>query len=100
MLGTILWALIGGTILGYLAKLLLPGRQDIPAWSTIGAGIVAALLGGLIADWIGVGQTGGIDWIKHIIQIGLAVLAVWLVARMFAGRGRGTSDERRTSAGY
>jgi uncharacterized membrane protein YeaQ/YmgE (transglycosylase-associated protein family) len=100
MLGTILWALIGGTILGYLAKLLLPGRQDIPAWATIGAGIVAALLGGLIADWIGVGQTGGIDWIKHVIQIVLAVLAVWFVARLFSGRGQGTTDDRRTSAGY
>jgi uncharacterized membrane protein YeaQ/YmgE (transglycosylase-associated protein family) len=99
MLGTILWALIGGTILGYLAKLILPGRQNIPAWATIGAGIVAALIGGLIADWLGVRQTGGIDWIKHIIQIALAVLAVWLVARMFSSRGQGTAD-RRTSTGY
>ncbi|HEY7224950.1 MAG TPA: GlsB/YeaQ/YmgE family stress response membrane protein [Micromonosporaceae bacterium] len=99
MLGTILWAIIGGTILGYLAKLILPGRQNIPAWATIGAGIVAALIGGLIADWLGVGNTRGIDWIKHIIQIGLAILAVWFVARLFAGRGGGTTD-RRTSAGY
>ena len=79
MLSTILWALIGGTILGYLAKLILPGRQEIPAWATIGAGIVAALLGGLIADWLGVGRTTGFDWWKHIIQIALAVVAVWLV---------------------
>ena len=99
MLGTILWALIGGTILGYLAKLILPGRQNIPAWATIGAGIVAALIGGLIADWLGVRQTSGIDWIKHIIQIALAVLAVWLVARMFTGRGQQGPD-RRASAGY
>jgi uncharacterized membrane protein YeaQ/YmgE (transglycosylase-associated protein family) len=99
MLSTILWALIGGTILGYLAKLLLPGRQNIPAWATIGAGIVAALIGGLIADWLGVGRTGGIDWIKHIIQIALALIAVWLVARMFSGRGE-DSAHRRTSAGY
>jgi uncharacterized membrane protein YeaQ/YmgE (transglycosylase-associated protein family) len=99
MLGTILWALIGGTILGYLAKLILPGRQNIPAWATIGAGIVAALLGGLIADWIGVGTTGGIDWIKHIIQIALALVAVWFVARLFSGRGHGEA-QRRTTAGY
>jgi uncharacterized membrane protein YeaQ/YmgE (transglycosylase-associated protein family) len=99
MLGTILWALIAGTILGYLAKLLLPGRQNIPAWATIGAGIVAALLGGLIADWLGVGTTTGIDWWKHIIQVVLAVIAVWLVARLFAGRRTGPND-RRTSAGY
>jgi uncharacterized membrane protein YeaQ/YmgE (transglycosylase-associated protein family) len=87
MLSTILWAVIAGVILGYLAKLILPGRQDIPAWATIGAGIVAALIGGLIADWLGVNHTAGIDWWKHIIQVALAVLAVALVARMFASRG-------------
>ena len=91
MIGTILWALIAGVILGYLGKLLLPGRQDIPAWATIGAGVVAALLGGLIADWIGVGETRGIDWIKHGIQIVLAVLAIWLVARMYSSRPGGTA---------
>jgi len=99
MLSTILWALIGGTILGFLAKAILPGRQNIPTWATIGAGIVAALVGGLIADGLGVGATSGFDWWKHIIQIGLALIAVWIVARMFAGRG-GTTDNRRTSAGY
>ena len=31
MIGTIVWALVAGAILGYLGKLLLPGRQDIPA---------------------------------------------------------------------
>jgi uncharacterized membrane protein YeaQ/YmgE (transglycosylase-associated protein family) len=96
MIGTILWALIAGVILGYLGKLLLPGRQDIPAWATIGAGVVAALLGGLVADWIGVGETSGIDWIKHGIQIVLAVLAIWLVARMYNSRRRGTTG----TAGY
>jgi uncharacterized membrane protein YeaQ/YmgE (transglycosylase-associated protein family) len=89
MIGTILWALIGGTILGFLAKLILPGKQDIPVWATIGAGVVAALLGGLIADWIGVGDTAGIDWWRHIIQLGLAVLAIWAVASMYSRR-RGT----------
>ena len=87
MIGTILWALIAGVILGYLGKLLLPGRQNIPAWATIGAGVVAALLGGLIADWIGVGETAGIDWWRHIIQVVLAVLAIWAVASMYARRG-------------
>jgi uncharacterized membrane protein YeaQ/YmgE (transglycosylase-associated protein family) len=86
MIGTILWALIAGTILGYLGKLFLPGRQSIPAWATIGAGILAALVGGLIAEWLGVGETRGIDWTKHLIQVVLAVLAVFLVAKMFAGR--------------
>lgn len=91
MLATILGAIILGVILGYLAKLILPGRQDIPAWATIGTGIVAALLGGFIADWLGVGETPGIDWTRHLIQLALALVAVALVARAYAGRGRTTA---------
>ncbi|HEX6497688.1 MAG TPA: GlsB/YeaQ/YmgE family stress response membrane protein [Micromonosporaceae bacterium] len=95
MIATVLWALIAGVILGYLGKLLLPGRQRIPAWATILAGVVAALVGGLIADWLGVGQTRGIDWWRHIIQVGLAVLAIWAVARVYEQRG--TTAVRRRS---
>ena len=100
MIGTILWALVAGVVLGYLGKLLLPGRQNIPAWATIGAGVVAALLGGLIADWLGVGETRGIDWIKHGIQVVLAVIAIWLVARMFGRRGTGTHGTSAPRTGY
>jgi uncharacterized membrane protein YeaQ/YmgE (transglycosylase-associated protein family) len=92
MIGTILWAIIGGAIIGALARLILPGRQNISVWLTIAVGIVAALLGGLIADWLGVGDTDGIDWIRHIIQIALAVLFVWLTARFVGG-----SATRRTA---
>jgi uncharacterized membrane protein YeaQ/YmgE (transglycosylase-associated protein family) len=95
MIGTILWAIIAGTVLGFLGKLLLPGRQNIPWWATIGAGIAAALIGGLIADWLGVGDTAGIDWIRHGIQIVLAVLAIWLVARLMGGSR--TTGTTRTS---
>jgi len=97
MIGTILWAIVGGAILGYLAKLLLPGRQDIPVWATIGAGIAAALIGGGIATWIGVGETAGIDWWRHAIQIALAVVAIAAVARFYAARGRGTTQTKTTN---
>ena len=88
MIGTILWAIIGGAIIGILARLILPGRQNISVWLTIAVGIVAALVGGLIADWLGVGETKGIDWIRHFIQIALAVLFVWLAARFTGGSAR------------
>jgi uncharacterized membrane protein YeaQ/YmgE (transglycosylase-associated protein family) len=89
MIGTILWAIIGGAIVGMLARLILPGRQNISVWVTIGVGIAAALLGGVLADWLGVGDTKGIDWIRHAIQIALAVLFVWLAARFMGSSARG-----------
>ena len=91
MIGTILWAPVVGVVLGYLGKLLLPGRQDIPWWATIGAGIVAALLAGVLADWMGVGETAGIDWVKHGLQVLFAVFAVWAVTALYSRRGRGAS---------
>jgi uncharacterized membrane protein YeaQ/YmgE (transglycosylase-associated protein family) len=86
VIGTILWAIIAGTIIGILGRLLLPGRQNISMLMTILVGIAAALLGGVLADWLGVGDTAGIDWIRHIIQVALAILGVWLVARFSSRR--------------
>jgi uncharacterized membrane protein YeaQ/YmgE (transglycosylase-associated protein family) len=94
MLWTIIVAVVGGAIIGALARLIVPGKQNFSIWLTIAIGIAAALLGGVIATWLGVGETRGIDWWKHIIQIALAVLFVWLTARLMANRSTGTGPGR------
>ena len=49
MLSAILWALVAGTVLGLLAKLVAPGdRDNIPLWLTILCGIG----GGLLGTWL------------------------------------------------
>lgn len=85
LIGTIIGALLAGIIIGPLARLLVPGRQNISVIMTILIGAVGALIGGLIAQWLGVGQTSGIDWIKHAIQVVVAVVCVMLYVSM-AGR--------------
>jgi uncharacterized membrane protein YeaQ/YmgE (transglycosylase-associated protein family) len=89
VLGLIISAIVVGLIIGALGRLVLPGRQDISIWLTIAIGIVAALIGSLIASALGVGETRGIDWIKLIIQVALAAGGVALVAgRSAPGRRR------------
>ncbi len=89
MVGTILWALIGGTIIGFLGKTLAPGKRDIALWLTILIGIGGVFLG----NWLYVevfgfdSQTGGIDWWRHIWQIGVAAVLVVVVTGT-AGRKR------------
>jgi uncharacterized membrane protein YeaQ/YmgE (transglycosylase-associated protein family) len=75
----IITALIVGLIIGALGRLVVPGKQNISIWWTLGIGIVAALLGTLLASAIGVADTRGIDWIELILQIGLAAVGVALV---------------------
>jgi uncharacterized membrane protein YeaQ/YmgE (transglycosylase-associated protein family) len=76
VLGTIIGGLVAGIIIGPLARLVLPGKQSISIGMTIVIGAVGAIVGGFIADALGVGDTGGIDWIKLLIQVGVAALAV------------------------
>lgn len=73
---TVIGALFVGVVVGGLARLFLPGRQSISIGATIGVGFVAALVGGLIAQLFGVGDTDGIDWIKLAIQVGLAMVGI------------------------
>lgn len=80
MIWTIISAIVVGAIIGSLARLILPGKQNISIVVTIVVGIVAALIGTAIAGLLGVSQTDGIDWIEVAIQVALAVVGVGLVA--------------------
>ncbi|BCB82844.1 GlsB/YeaQ/YmgE family stress response membrane protein [Phytohabitans suffuscus] len=72
-------ALIIGLVVGALGRLVLPGRQKIGFWLTLAVGIVAALLGTLVAAALGVADTGGVDWIELLLQVGFAAGGVALV---------------------
>src|SRR5215475_2675756 len=97
----VLWAVIGGAIIGILGRLLLPGKQNISMTVTVIAGIAAALAGGFIAHGLGVGDTNGVDWIRHGIQIALAILFVWLAAKWFPKKGSKQPTTQGTPpAGY
>ena len=73
---TVIGALFVGVVVGALARRFLPGKQNISIGATIGVGFIAALVGGLIAQAFGVGDTDDIDWIKLAIQVGLAMVGV------------------------
>jgi uncharacterized membrane protein YeaQ/YmgE (transglycosylase-associated protein family) len=75
-ISTILGALLAGVIIGPLARLVLPGKQDISLIGTILAGAVGALVGGVVADLVGVGDTSGIDWIQLALSVGAGAVAV------------------------
>lgn len=79
-LGTILWYVLVGVIVGIIARLLIPGTGGMSWVLTIIIGIVGAVLGGYLWEAI-FGEQEGIAWIGSII---VAALLVWLVTRMGA----------------
>jgi uncharacterized membrane protein YeaQ/YmgE (transglycosylase-associated protein family) len=82
----IITAIIIGLIIGALGRLVVPGKQTIPIWLTLVIGVVAALLGTLVASLFGVDDTSGIDWIELLIQIVFAAIGVSIVAGMYGRR--------------
>ncbi|MEU8435883.1 GlsB/YeaQ/YmgE family stress response membrane protein [Streptomyces sp. NPDC029216] len=73
-----LWAIIVGFVLGLIARAILPGKQHQPLWLTTVFGIIGGVLGNAVATWIGVHDTRGIDWIRHLLQLAGAVVIVGL----------------------
>ncbi|MBO0847396.1 MAG: GlsB/YeaQ/YmgE family stress response membrane protein [Nocardioides sp.] len=89
-LGGVIWLLIGGVVIGLLGKFVAPGNRDkIPFWLTVLCGVVGIFLG----NWLYVDvfdgrcSTGGIDWLRHIVQV-LAAAIVVMVAATLTGRSR------------
>ena len=84
----IITALIVGLIIGALGRLVVPGKQNIPIWLTMLIGVVAALLGTVLARAVGVATaTSGIDWTELLFQVVLAAIGVALVAGTRGRRG-------------
>ncbi|NAZ87084.1 GlsB/YeaQ/YmgE family stress response membrane protein [Kineococcus indalonis] len=87
MISAIISAVVIGLIIGALARLVLPGRQNISILLTILVGIVAAVIGTFLANAIGVATTNGIDWIELVLQVAVAAVGVTVVGSI-SGRRR------------
>ncbi len=65
----IIGTIIFGAIIGALARLFMRGKQNIGMLWTIILGVLGAIVGQLLANALGVGDTEGIDWLRWIISI-------------------------------
>ncbi|MFI5758435.1 GlsB/YeaQ/YmgE family stress response membrane protein [Streptomyces sp. NPDC051569] len=78
-----LWAIVVGLVLGLIAKAIIPGKQRIPLWLTTVFGILGAMIGNALAGWLGVADTKGFDWTRHVLQVLGAVLVVFVGDRLW-----------------
>ncbi len=83
---TVLYLFVVGVIMGYLARLLVPGRDRLGFWQTLLLGVVGSYIGGILGyllfgwdsdeGWL---QPGGI--IGSLIGAVIAVYAWRAIAR-------------------
>ena len=83
---TVIVTIILGAIIGALARLVLPGKQNISTLVTV----ILGILGALIGSWAytamsGNSSTSGIDWIALVLGVIAAAILI-VIYGMIVGR--------------
>jgi uncharacterized membrane protein YeaQ/YmgE (transglycosylase-associated protein family) len=79
MIGFILYLLVVGLVAGFLARLLVPGRDPMSLGATVVLGIVGSLIGGFLGHFIfhhGSGFVQPAGWIGSIVGSVIALLVL------------------------
>ena len=77
--------LVAGLIIGALARLIKPGKQNLGILATLGLGVVGSLIGGTIAWLIRSGSIWELNVLGFIMSVIAAVLLIG-VAEQVAGK--------------
>ena len=95
MLGTIAGLLVIGLVAGFLARVVVPGRQSLSNLQTLLLGIVGSFVGGFLGRLM-FGQGDGFvqpsSWIGSVIGAAI-VLLVYLQVRRRTGAGQRSSAD-------
>ncbi len=81
--------LVAGLVIGALARLIKPGKQNLGLLATLGLGVVGSLIGGTIAYLIGTGSIWELDFLGFVLSVIAAVLLI--------GTAEGVAGKRRHS---
>ena len=83
----ILGLIVIGLVIGAIARLIKPGRQKLGLLWTLLLGLAGALIGGIIASFLGTGDIFELNFIGFIVAVIAAFLLIG-VAEAGAGRNK------------
>ena len=82
-------SIVAGLVIGALARLIKPGKQNLSILMTLGLGLVGSLIGGTIAWLIGTGSIWELDFLGFVLAVVAAVLLI--------GVAEGMSSKNKTT---
>lgn len=78
--------LVFGLVVGAIARLIKPGRQNLSLLMTLLLGVVGSLIGGVVASFLGTGDIFELNILGSIVAIIAAVLLIGVAEGMSGKR--------------
>ena len=82
---TVIGFIVAGLIIGALARLIKPGKQNLGLLATLLLGLVGSVIGGVVASLLGTGNIFELNFLGFIVAVIASVLLVG-TAEAIAGR--------------
>lgn len=80
--------LVFGLVVGALARLIKPGKQNLSILMTLLLGVVGSLIGGVVANLLGTGDIFELNILGAIVAIIAAFLLIGVAEGVSGGRRR------------
>ena len=80
--------LVAGLIIGALARLIKPGKQNLSILATLLLGVAGSVIGGVIASALGTGDIMELNVLGFIVAVIAAVLLIGVAESMSSGRAK------------
>ena len=80
--------LVAGLIIGALARLIMPGKQNLSVLATLGLGLVGSLIGGTIAYVLGTGSIWELNVVGFVLAVVASVMLIGVAEAVTGGSRR------------
>jgi uncharacterized membrane protein YeaQ/YmgE (transglycosylase-associated protein family) len=79
--------IVAGLVIGALARLIKPGKQNLGLLATLLLGLAGSVIGGVVANLLGTGDIFELNILGFIVAV-VAAVALIGVAEALTGRNR------------
>ena len=80
--------IVAGLIIGALARLIKPGRQNLSVFITLLLGLVGSVIGGVVANLLGTGDIFELNILGFIVAVIAAVVLIGVAEGVAGSRAR------------
>ena len=80
--------IVAGLVIGALARLIKPGRQNLSILMTLLLGLAGSVIGGLVANVLGTGDIFELNFLGFVVAVAAAVLLIGVAENMAGSRSR------------